>query len=98
MASAKLAGVPCFHHQGHLNVTITNNRFLDIAWVDSGLSIAIEQFIIVCPNRVYSKFIIENNTIGNSEEPRLSCIYFQVNLDQSGEHDLVIRNNRFYNV
>ena len=86
------------HHQGHLNVTITNNRFLDIAWVDSALSIAIEQFIIVCPNTVYSMFIFENNTIGNSEEPRLSYIYFQVNLDQSGEHDLVIRNNRFYNV
>jgi hypothetical protein len=84
-----------FHHQGHLNVTITNNRFLDIAWVDSELSIAIEQFIFVCPNRVYTKFIIENNTIENSEEPRLSCIYFQVNLDQSGEHDLVFRNNRF---
>ena len=81
-----------------MNVTITNNRFLDIAWVDRERSFAIEQFIFVCPNRVYSKFIIENNTIENSEEPRLSNIYFEVNLDQSGEHDLVFRNNIFKNV
>ena len=64
---SEVAWDPMLLNLGHSNVTITNNRFLDIAWLDKGHSIAIDQVIISCPNKIYSKSIFENNTIGNRD-------------------------------
>ena len=62
---------------------MTNNNFIDIRWVDSGLSIIFEFFTISCPVEPYLLIIIENNTIKNTgPDPSLTFIYFTISLSE----------------
>lgn len=50
---------------GYSNVSISNNLFLDVSWLDQR-SILIEQFILGCSFEIYTTSIFENNTIINT--------------------------------
>jgi hypothetical protein len=85
-----------FYTQNPINVTMTNNRFINISWADTQTSLGNEHFPFNCNS--YTKFIFENNTVENQDEKRISFIYFQMNLNKDGIQDAFINNNKFINV
>jgi hypothetical protein len=85
--------------QNHCNFTLTNNKFIDSRWINSGISINMEHVAIPCPVEQYTRILIENNTVRNSgPAPSLSYIYFTMNFNDNGVQEAIIRNNRFENV
>jgi len=56
-----------FHHEWFLNLTYTNNQFIEIEWGVEEYSIDILSIDVECLQDVYNKIIFENNTIGNYE-------------------------------
>jgi hypothetical protein len=61
-----------------------DNVFVDIGWIPGGLSISFEHFNLKCAKEPYVKIEIVNNTIMNTDQIRMSHVFFTFKLVEDG--------------
>ncbi|CDW90254.1 UNKNOWN [Stylonychia lemnae] len=83
--------------QNHGNFTLINNRFIDMRWIQSDISISIEHIWLNCANIAYTQMIIQNNTIQNSY-PTMSFIFFTFKFQKEGKQSVIIKDNKISNL
>ena len=58
------------------NVTIRDNTFTDVEWIPGGLSISYESVSVSCPTQPYTFIDIVNNTVVNTDQVRMSHVFY----------------------
>eukprot|EP00347_Sterkiella_histriomuscorum_P010201 403377217 len=83
--------------QNHCNFTMLNNKFVDVKWIASDISISIEHNTLKCPKEPYTVYDIQNNTLVNTDQVRLSYIFFTLKFQEDGIQNVIFKGNTFIN-